>query len=185
MNEEEKFGSMAGVVISKTNLLNTLEDNKKKHDALYDIANQNYIAVVKDYAQKCSEYYAAVSKEYEQFSFVPTKAYEEWDKEHAFQIPPFRIESSIPPAIAKPVSYTEQYETAIRRIQLSNYNTFSLSEQEFQSFVMNNWTWKGNFLSSVNQLSMYNCTGSYVGYCSGIQGGYYNGMTLSGALKSF
>lgn len=72
----------------------------------------------------------------------------------------------------KPVSYENQYLTAIARVSMSIYDSFTLSETEFQSYVLNNWAWKDNFVKSLN-------------YTGVLTSGYYAGYNPKDALSNF
>jgi hypothetical protein len=179
-NQEEKFGSLNGVVITKANLLETLKTNKEKHDSLYNEACEAYKEVMQGYSVQCSEYFVKLAEEYSKHAKVPTEAYDQWDKNSPFSFPAFKSPADLvyPTQISSPVSYSDQYVAAIRRIEMSVYDKFSLNEQEFQSFVLNNWSWKTSFLANTQSLYFHN-TGALV------LSGYYAGKARGVAMQEF
>lgn len=57
-----------------------------------------------------------------------------------------RIQRSL--TLVEPVDQTKEYDRAIRMLEMSVDETISLSEQDFQCYVMDEWRWKGQFTSS-------------------------------------
>lgn len=50
--------------------------------------------------------------------------------------------------VAKPVSYEEQYDTAIMQMEMEIREVLELDLTEFQQLVCDNWTWSRNFASN-------------------------------------
>ncbi len=48
----------------------------------------------------------------------------------------------------KPTSYESYYTAALRKVELSQRDEFSLDDQEFQRYILNNWEWKSDFLNN-------------------------------------
>lgn len=173
---EQQFGRFDGVVVSKETLLSTLEENKKKHDALYELACEAYKTSVFEYAKGCGIAYKAIGAEYEKYSEVPMAAFDTWDKKSPFYFDAIRIETKSPNSPKCPSSHEDDYINAIRRIQMSVYDTFSLSETEFQQYILNNWSWKRDFIQGFSVIAG---SGARIGT------GVYSGMTYQEATSKF
>ena len=51
-----------------------------------------------------------------------------------------------------PEDHSRDYERAIRMVELSVYERFSLTEHQFNQYVLNDWEWKNSFLNSTSML---------------------------------
>ena len=54
--------------------------------------------------------------------------------------------------LPKPVSYEQEYDKAIRMLELEVREDIDISDEDFEKFFEDNWTWKHSFLSNT---SMY------------------------------
>lgn len=57
-----------------------------------------------------------------------------------------RIELSF--RLTQPMDQTSDYDRAIRMLEMSINQDIELSEHDFENYVMDNWDWKRQFLSS-------------------------------------
>ena len=55
--------------------------------------------------------------------------------------------------IASPADHTKDYDRAIRMVDMSVTETLVLSEQDFQNYIMDDWSWQRQFVQSA---SVYN-----------------------------
>ncbi|MEK6882860.1 MAG: hypothetical protein AABY22_24770 [Nanoarchaeota archaeon] len=72
-----------------------------------------------------------------------------------------------------PEDHTQDYDLAIRKVELSVWENIALQENEFNNYVMNNWSWKNTFLN-VAQIYTNAITGAY----------YYSGLMPQAVLTS-
>lgn len=49
--------------------------------------------------------------------------------------------------LVEPRSHTEDYDRIIRMLEMSLEKSITLTSEEFSSYVMDNWGWKGQFLA--------------------------------------
>lgn len=179
MNEENKveYGTFDGIIVLKDDLIKSIKENKEKHDEIFTYASKAYEDSVEKYVFEYKDYFVKVGAEYNGFADCVGDQYVKWDKSSNFSFNPPRIEAKAPTQPLKPSNYSNEYETAIRRIEMSVYDKFKLTENEFQSYIMNNWSWKAKFLSDSTSLLWDKAyyTGSFVA----------SGMTVSGRMQNF
>ena len=171
-------GSFAGVVVSKKDLLDALQLNKEKHDNLYAVSLEKYRLDVEDYAKKKEEYYRKYGQQFIEFAPKVAEDLSKWDQKSQFAVSPLvdKVPTVNPPAF--PQSHEDDYLNAIRRVQMSVYDSFSLSESEFQQFILNKWSWRASFVSSIDGYTLVAGSGL------SLTGAYY-GYTLGQALSEF
>ena len=176
--EENKidYGTFDGLIVLKDDLIKSIQENKKKHDEIYAYASKAYEDSVEKYVFDYKDYFAKIGAEYNSFSDCVSDQYVKWDKSSNFSFVSPRIEAKAPVAPQKPSNYSNDYETAIRRIQMSVYDKFKLTENEFQSYIMNNWSWKSKFVSESTALLWDKAY---------YTGAYLDGLTLSGRVCNF
>jgi len=178
--EQPNIATLQTIDISKQNLLDYIKKNKEKHDQLYNIALEGYRSGVYTYTEKLKTVCGEYSELYSEHKKVVDSRFEEWDKNGPFSCQKTPNQSiAVPTEPVFPVNKSSEYEAAIKKVELSIHDTFRLSESEFQQFIMNNWSWRAQFVNSVTS----NCYPSL--YCSGITTGVYIGATVSGALSQF
>jgi hypothetical protein len=51
-------------------------------------------------------------------------------------------------ALQQPVDQTREYDRAIKMLELCVGEEVELGEHDFQQYVMDDWSWKGQFLAS-------------------------------------
>lgn len=178
--EENAWSLSRGVVVSKETLLEKLTENKKKHDELYAAAVEEFQFNVGEYGKKLVEYNLALSKNSKVDGVIKSRYYEKvaesiksvyLDNDCSsipeYKLPPQPVHSKTPeapPVPSKPVSYEHEYLAAIQKIKVSSHDLFNLSENEFNSYILNDWSWKKKFLESTfYSPNYYNSTGSLRG----------------------
>lgn len=114
---------MRSVKINKRELLGIVLDNKLKH--------------VKQFEESVVDFKAAVLKITAENSKLAKSG--ELDKIAKIK--------SIP---AKPVSYEDNYNRAIRMLELSVDDTIELEEDIFNQLVLDEWVWKNQFTASAS-----------------------------------
>lgn len=50
--------------------------------------------------------------------------------------------------MAVPSDHTKDYDRVIRMLELSTEDTINLHEHEFQQYIQDDWSWKGQFTAS-------------------------------------
>lgn len=116
---------MRSVKINRVELLKIVQDNLKSHITQYEEAVEDYkMAVLK------------ITNE-------NVKLAKSGDLDKIAKI------RSIP---SKPSSYTDNYNRAIRMLQLSVEDTIELEDAVFNQLVLDEWQWKNQFVASA---SMY------------------------------
>ncbi len=109
---------MRSVKLNRDELLNIVRNNKEKHIAEYNEA-------VEDYKN------AAIKLAKENLKLANTR-----DLERLVQI------KALPSA---PVSYSDNYDRAIRMFELSVEHVIELDEHIFNQLVLDEWQWKQQF----------------------------------------
>ena len=117
---------MNTIIIEKDKLLPIVIENKKKHDDIYD-------AAVSGYWQKAEE--------------ILTFKLEQVKKQE-------KIDNSL--GLTYPVNYSNDYTRVIRMLELTSENNITLTSNEFDAYVQNQWNWKNSFLGT-NSLYITGC----------------------------
>lgn len=112
--------------IKKLDLLEILRENREKHA-------KEYKSAIKEWKKRCTKALRKALKKAENEERVIDL--------HLFQDLP------------RPTHYTKNYDVVIRRLELEVEMTVELDDQEFQSWVMDNWQWSGTFVGTT---SLYN-----------------------------
>jgi hypothetical protein len=151
INPNEKIASMNEVVMKKEELLKVLIENKAKHDTIYDAAVVGYWDAAKDrLTQKRKELSTALKEFGEdvdtQFSRLSKKIEAKEVLPYSIAVRGLQWATNLD--LVFPENHTKDYERAIRMMQASIYDEVRLSEQEFDSYVLNNWDWKEKFIAS-------------------------------------
>ena len=109
---------MKSVNVKKTDLLDKIKENRAKHRAIFEKA-------VKGYRK-------AVVAELEFMLDEARKGR--------------RIKRQI--ELIEPMDQTREYDRVIRMLEMSTDDIIELSQQDFAQYVMDDWAWKQQFLST-------------------------------------
>ena len=109
---------MERIRVNKAELLVTLENNRTKHRQIFEEA--------------CDGYQKAVIRELE----AQLKRAKEG------------IRRTMSISIPAPIDQTKEYDRAIAMLKMSVDAEVLLSEQDFQCYVLDDWSWKQQFLTS-------------------------------------
>ena len=114
---------MQNVKVRKSDLMTVVESNRLKHIAEFDSAKKIFI---EDAIAKLQDMLTTAQKN-------------------------GRIIQNL--GLTEPISYVQEYDTAIKMLQMSTEDVIELTQQEFQQYVEDQWSWKRNFVAST---SIYN-----------------------------
>ena len=109
---------MENIRVNKAELLTTLEANRTKHRQIFEEA--------------CDGYQKAVIKELE----TQLRRAKEG------------IRQTMIISIPAPIDQTKEYDRAIAMLKMSVDTEVLLSEADFQCYVLDDWKWKQQFLTS-------------------------------------
>lgn len=115
---------MENIKVKKTNLLNVLKENRERHQKIFEEALEGFRKLA---IEKLDE------------SLTRAKAGQK-----------FRIYFGL----QEPVNQTKDYDRAIRMMELAVDEVIELSERDFQQYVMDDWNWKGQFLTTNSAYSV-------------------------------
>jgi hypothetical protein len=115
---------MQNITVDKTRLLTTLRTNRDDHRSLFLKAQEKY----------------------------RERVIEELDR----RLADARARRKIDVAIRLPVpeDYTSEFDTAISMVEWAEGDTMTLSESDFQRYVLNKWDWQRAF--TANSMSYLN-----------------------------
>ena len=152
MNQEtQKFASMSEVVMSKQELINKLIENKAKHDVVlataisgyWELAQQKVDGKHQKLVAQLGEWTAEAERELKKIS-------EQIQKKETLPnyigIKAISFDNSL--GLVYPQDHSKDYDRALRMMESSVYDKVQLSVDEFDSYVLNNWEWKANFIAS-------------------------------------
>lgn len=133
---EKQMLTMDEVRIQKDKLLQTIEKNREVHEKEYNETVEAYKILVKE----------KLKEKIEQQKIAFKKSIKELE-ENMLQ---FENDVNVKPLVSvqKPVNYLENYDTAIGMLNYSIDDIVCLHRKEFQSYVMDNWSWKEEFRST-------------------------------------
>jgi len=110
---------MEQVTVSTLELLEIVKKNKEKHDIILKDAIEGFWA-------------------------KGTKALED----HLKKVQAREKEEPVYVSVPFPVSYSKEYDQAIKALEMSVESRVVLSKTEFAQLVMNEWGWRSQFLAS-------------------------------------
>ncbi len=147
--------SLSNITVSSDDLLRILKENLEAHNEVFNASTQAYYETLRAELEGKKEQAETLVKTFaaklENVTTVdPSDSL--GDYYHIFT---FKAK--------KPVSYESHYTSAIRKVELSQRKEFSLSDSEFQRYILNNWEWKADF---INNATTY--LNSSIGAASGI-----------------
>jgi len=218
MNTTEKeippMANMHEVVMKKYELIEKLVENKAKHDIVLAAAIQGYwLAAAARVEEQKQTFYSQFAEFKEKMTKRAGHFEEDVASDFAKVISLITGKKPLPPSVTSanfsassfsasmslglvyPEDHSRDYERAIRMMEASIYDTVHLTFDQFDSYVLNNWEWKKNFIESNSlyvdsiraqgQVGFSNVTGWYSpqsfgsGYGSALTKAYHT-ILLSG-----
>jgi hypothetical protein len=110
---------MKEVKVKKTDLLDKLKQNRDGHEKIFQEAIEGYRKRVIELLETNLSY-AKAGKSVNLYDFQ----------------------------LQRPVNQTKEYNRAIAMLEMSVDEDIILNQNEFASYVMDDWGWKGNFLKA-------------------------------------
>jgi len=156
MTTEDKIperATMDKVVMKKSLLLEKLVENKAKHDGLLEAAIYGYWMAAeiktktreKEFYENLADYGAQAKREFKKFKEkIKAKKY----LPNCLSITSISINTSL--GLTYPEDHSADYDRAIEMMKSTVYDEVSLSTIEFNNYVMNDWSWRHGFNSTVN-----------------------------------
>ena len=175
---EITIGNIKNVVINKNELLSILKENRAKHDTIFDVAISGYWIQAQNTIDKKKQEFKNYIKELgHDFNYEIKKIANKINSKERINQTSIGISTNMNYQIGLPYpeNHSDEYNRAIRAVELNVYDKIELSEQEFNQYIMNNWAWRNSF---INSNSNYVNLSVYSGYCG--TGYYSNGLSLSG-----
>lgn len=176
--------SLSKIKVSNEKLLTIVRDNKKKHDEIYEAAEAGYwqeaeeflkkyqkdtlVAMKKQYRKQVKDLKKQVVKELKMVDQKKKTGYYYMNK-------PF------------PENHSEDYQTVIRKLELSVEPEIELETGEFDCFVQNKWSWRQSFLNTnACYANNYAVSASYALVSTPVSGACWNGTgSLMNSLSTF
>lgn len=113
--------------ITKTELLEKLRTNREAHKEEYDKAHRAW-------KKKATKALAKAAKKAGDDGVITLLPLED---------------------LPKPKHYLNSYDSVIARLEMEVNETVEVDEREFEAWVLNNWSWRGQFMAGT---SLYNNT---------------------------
>lgn len=111
------------ITVRKSELLSTIKANRDQHQKDYDEAYDGFRYQLDE---QLTSHLARLK---------------------AGDIPPLTINLTVP------VNHVKDYDRVIRMLEMSTAEEATISETQFTQYVMDEWHWKGQFASTVQQYS--------------------------------
>ena len=108
---------MNKVKVSKQELVEKLKENREVHIA-------EYTEMIQDYKSKVTKELKKILKE--------SKNKNNWDPRTSVHLD-------------KPRSYATEYNQIIGLLEMSVEDTFDISQEEYNKYVLNQWNWSSSF----------------------------------------
>lgn len=122
------------ITIPKTELLETLVENRRQHIEVYELAAEAYQkALIVELKEKL-----ALAEDGEDVSY-------------------FRFDG-------KPHSSSDDYDRAIAMVKMSDGETVELDSQDFSNFILDQWGWKNDFIAKLANGKLSIDEGTLSGY---------------------
>ncbi len=167
--------SLDTIVVEKDKLLTKLRENRQRHDEIFKAACEGFwVQARQQLDEKKTEFTAMLSKAAKDLEWISTKATTDFDKSFAdfggaleakdrkplvrfpsysFGHVPVSFQPDWTPAY--PVEHLADYDRAISKLEFSVADKVSLSAEDFDAYVLNNWSWRESF--SVSNSSLIKC----------------------------
>lgn len=165
--------SLDTIVVEKDKLLTKLRDNRQRHDEIFKAACEGFwVQARQQLDERKAEFAAMLAKSAKDLEWISTKATTEFDKSFAdfggaleskerkglIRFPTYNFGSvsvSFAPdwTPSYPVEHLADYDRAISKLEFSVADKVSLDAQDFDAYVLNNWSWKESFASNGKLIS--------------------------------
>jgi hypothetical protein len=176
---EQTYATMSNVVMDKVQLLAILKENKQSHDDVYNMSVSGYWVEAQQLLEnKKLDFAKFIDTMKDDFSHGVEKVQKGLDeKDKSKMYLSVNVSYRISPNfdLVYPVNHTEDYTRAIKMLELSLHDKASLSVQEFNQYVLNDWAWKDEFMAHGTR---------YANTLSNSWSGV-NSMAVSGCLLKF
>ena len=136
---------MKEINIEKTKLLEVIRANRDRHLA-------DYTTAMREYVLEITEDVHGLGKELLQFKntvdTLDTSVAVSADDLKTFTTALTKVSSAWYQKAGchtQPVSFAKEYDSIIRKLELSHDEIIQLSDAEFEKYVMDNWQWKQEF----------------------------------------
>lgn len=133
MGEEKLVLTMDCVRISKEKLTGKIKENRQLHETAYNEAVEAYKVIV---VNKMKEKMEETIKQHEKYMKQLQENLDSFEKD--WQTKPLV-------SVEKPSNHLDDYDTAISMLEFSLDDVVELDRKEFQSYVMDKWSWKADF----------------------------------------
>jgi hypothetical protein len=174
---EQTIGNVKTVVINKNKLLDIIKENKAKHDAIFEVATSGYWQSaqrkLEEKRENFDKYLLDLSDDFDTQLDKLNNKISLKQRVDGYSYIPIQASMNYTIDLKYPENHAHEYERAIRSVELSVFDKIELSEQEFNQYVMNDWSWRNSFLTSSSGY-ITSITGCYWG--SGLQ----NSVLISG-----
>lgn len=164
--EDNNVGKMDNVLVNRTDLLEIIRENKEIHNNIYKEACEKYEKALDEFLNKKKAFFEkAIEDTKVSFEDACSKFLKQREEggnltfsfSHLIKETEDNRDVLLP---EPPISYEDDYDKAIRKLELNVNDRISLNEKEFSSFVMNDWEWKNNFLV-VNSMYVSGCSSTF------------------------
>lgn len=161
------IANMNSVVMERNQLLAILTTNKEKHDEIFEAALIGYWSMAREKIQeRIEKFNKSVTDLAEEGVHQFNKLLARIDKKEKLdnnESLRFKFDLTQPLGIVYPENHAEDYEKAMRKIQLSVYDTIELNEDDVEKYIFNNWEWKQSFnFSNIGYAESAIAKGEYV-----------------------
>ena len=139
---EETLRGLQEVRVSKDSLLEVIKDNRRQHAEQFDLAYAGWkVEVIEDLEKTLRK----EKKDYRDMLKRYKKSIALWEERLARAKNDDFITDAKHFRVAKPTHHIEDYNGAIKKLELSLDDELELTSQDFNQFVMDQWAWKSAF----------------------------------------
>jgi hypothetical protein len=150
-NQTEQVATMYEVVMTKEELLKHLTENKAKHDVVLATAIEGYWTQAREKVERRRNKFNTAIEEYKEdiekeLKKVLDKIEKKEELPQSINLKAIQINSHL--GLVYTQDHTTDYDRAIRMMQSSVYDKVRLTTAEYDAYVLNNWSWKNEFIAS-------------------------------------
>jgi hypothetical protein len=127
METDEKNMTMGWVTIEKPKLIEKIKQNRAEHERIYKESVEGYNLILKNKL-----------------------------KEMLKQVEANKLIDPVVPQLYKPTNHLKEYDSTLSMLVYDIHDVVTLSSSEFSNYVLDDWAWKGSYLST----SFANISGS-------------------------